>query len=130
MKIATTTTPQFGTTTSVTYQWETVYPHQSFESNLLEWNLLGVASMAMRTGAVAVAQRQRENPYMTRIPQPTEQPIEMLNTGLTTVRFKDNLKAIAGLEELMTTTAALQNIATRSQVEAQQFELISVGVAA
>jgi hypothetical protein len=77
-----------------------------------------------------VAQRQRDNPYLSGVPQATEQPIELLNTGLTTVRFKDNLKAIAGLEELMTTTAALQTIAGRSQVETQQFELISAGVAA
>ncbi|PPK73925.1 hypothetical protein B0F87_11336 [Methylobacter tundripaludum] len=130
MKIVTTTTPKSGDTTSATYQWNTVYPHQSFESHLLEWNLLSVASMAMRTNAVSVSQRQRGNPYLADVPRGTEEPIEIRDTGIISVRFKDNLKSVAGLEDMMTTTAAIQSIATRSQAEKQQFEFISVGVAA
>ncbi len=128
MKLATTKVPDFGGSVDAVYEWNTVFPHQTFESNRDKWILDAIARPVMRASAVAAAQRLRDNPYQ-KVTRVADDTIGMVDPGLCQVCLKSDLKLVAGQPSTMTTTAAAQFVMANGAME-QALELVSLGVAA
>jgi len=128
MRIAASRTPQHGEAVSATYAWDTVYPHQDFERQMLRWDLASVVKMAMYTGPVAAAGRDRGNPYMAATRPPATDGVALADAGQVTIRHATDLKLLPDMPDTTTTAVAAQRIAARGPDAALEF--VAMGIAA
>ncbi|MEP6618807.1 MAG: DUF6603 domain-containing protein [bacterium] len=127
-RIAASAAPTNGPGVDALYEWETIFPHEpALGSKRYGQKFNGMAAVALRSGAVAKAARQRANPYLS-----TPDPVELSNPGQVEIRRRDDLAAVAGAAGLMTTTAASHLVSTLvdAGAESNAFELVSAGVLA
>ena len=117
----------FGEQINAAYEWETYYPH---EEGLLRdrgaWALKALGGFAFRTNAVAQATRMRGNPYMMTGAPASKSTVTTKDVGQVTIRRKDDMTALAGIDQVMTTTQASTVLRTRSDKSALQ--LVGTGV--
>jgi hypothetical protein len=97
---------------AVPYQWETVYPHETFAHGLTAIDFAQIADLAkhtFNTSAVAAAARARRNPYEAP-PSLVAERITVQDFGLVAIRRAEDLTHAAGLAGTMTTTAAARQV--------------------
>jgi Family of unknown function (DUF6603) len=123
MRLAATEAPVSGSATSVTYEWDTGFPHEeALAGNIFAHAAIfsdRMTSVSLRAGAVSVATRLNRNPYAG-----DPEPIELRDSSLREVRQRADLSAVAGFAEAITFTAAAE---VRDSAHAE-VELLALGV--
>ena len=134
MQVSASRDPLFGGNANaigVPYEWETVFPHEGFGRGSLTLKFSGIERHAYRTNGVAIAARQRANPYVPYgAATEREGRLRVEDEGRVLVRRRDDLTAPAGLTAAMTTAAAAREIEALGPHAEDEFELVAAGVVA
>ena len=129
MRVAASDFPLSGATAIATaYEWDTVYPGQSFERHFGRFNLDQNAHIALRTSPVGVAARDRNNAYMPVVRPAAPTGVVLRDIGLRSVVSQDNLTPALDVSSNITTTAAEQFIAEASSAQSLKFQSVAIGV--
>ncbi|MEP6491827.1 MAG: DUF6603 domain-containing protein [bacterium] len=114
----------FGSPTSVTYEWETGYPHEELVRHRSEFAQLDlVSATVLRSNASSTSTRLTTNPYLP--PQPDPAPLAVNNAGRVRIVRRDDLSAVAGVTETMTTTAAADRLNDLASQYGDALQLVS-----
>jgi len=117
----------FGEQINAAYEWETFYPH---EEGLLRdrqaWALNALSGLAFRTNAVAQATRARSNPYLMNGASGSKSTVGTTDAGRVTIRRKDDLTTVAGIDQVMNNTQA--STLLRARADRSSLQLVGAGV--
>jgi hypothetical protein len=118
-----------GKVMSVAHVWETVYPHEEFGRHATPFAQLGkVATTVLQNNGVSRAVREKANPYFSPLPSPDPEPYAPRDVGRVGIARRDDLSAVAGVTEWMTTTAAAERIAELAATHGSSLQLVTTGV--
>jgi hypothetical protein len=125
VRVAASSGALFGTPTSVTYEWETRYPHAETlkRTRGAFVQLDRIASTVLRSNAVSSTARQTANPYMPVKPDPT--PLAVTDPGRVKIVRRDDLSAVAGVTETLTTTVAADRMNALAGVYGDALQLVT-----
>lgn len=125
VKVAASSGAVFGTPTSVTYEWETRYPHEAqlTRTRSAFAQLDRVAATVLQSNAVSRSARQAANPYLP--PKPDPVPLTVNDPGRVRIVRKDDLSAVAGVTETMTTTVAADRLDDLASVYGDALQLVT-----
>ena len=124
IRVAASSGATFGTPSSVTYEWETRYPHESFGRQRAAFAQLGiVAAAVLQSNAAAMASRQAANPYMPSQPDPA--PLTIADTGRVRIVRRDDLSTVADATETMTTTDAVDRLNALASLHGSALQLMT-----
>lgn len=129
MKVAANRGAAFGSAMSVSHAWETFFPHESF-APATEFLKLdnALTTLAVSANAVALGLKERANPYLPRVPAPDPAAFTVESVGRVRVLRRDDLGAVAGTEEIMTTTRASNLLRELEGAGHESLQLVSAGV--
>ena len=114
----------FGNVTSVTYEWETGYPHENFGRGRFAFAQLNlVAATVLRSNAVSSSTRINANPYLP--PQPDPVPLAVRDAGRVRIVRRDDLSAVAGVAQTMSTTVAADRLNELATLHGDALQLIA-----
>jgi hypothetical protein len=118
-----------GPAMSIAHVWETVYPHEEFGGHAEPFVQLGkLAVTVLQNNGVARAAREKANPYLPPVPVPDPEPYAPREVGRVVIARRDDLSAVAGATEWMTTTAAAERIAELAGAHDGSLQLVTTGV--
>ena len=124
VRVAASNVALFGSSSSVSYEWETRYPHEQLVSQRSAFAQLNiVAATALRANAVSSAIRQSANPYLPLAPDPA--PLAIADAGRVRIVRRDDLSVVAGVTDTMTTTAAAERAAQLVSVYGDSLQLVT-----
>jgi hypothetical protein len=125
VRVAASSGALFGTPTSVTYEWETRYPHAETLTRTRGafTQLDRVAATVLRSNAVSSNARQAANPYMPAKPEPA--PLAVGDPGRVRIVRRDDLSAVAGATETLTTTVAADRLNDLAGVFGDALQLVT-----
>lgn len=113
-----------GLSTSVTYQWETGYPHEAFGRQRSAFAQLDtMAAAVVHANAVSTTTRQTANPYL--LPQPDPVPLSIADPGRKRVVRRADLSGVTGATEIMTTTAGLERLGELAALHGDALQLLA-----
>jgi hypothetical protein len=136
MQVSASRTPVYGddaVAVGVPYEWETVFPHESFGRILTGLKFGNLSRHAFRINGVARAGRLRGNPYAP-VTNPTASVaaatggLGVTNHGRVTVRRREDLTGVAGLTGTFTTTEAARRVEQFGADADESLTLVAAGL--
>ena len=114
----------FGAATSVSYEWETRYPHEEFgrhRSSFAQLNL--VAASVLRSNAVSSPTRQNVNPYLP--PRPDPAPLTLVDPGRMRIVRRDDLGVVTDATGTLNTTIGIDRLRDLAAVYGDALQLVA-----
>jgi len=124
VRVAASSGALFGSAESVTYEWETRFPHEEFTGTRSGFAQLDLMSATvLRSNASSSTTRQSANPYLPAQPDPA--PLTVGDAGRVRIVRRDDLSVVAGASETMTTTAAADRLDHLATVYGDALQLVA-----
>ena len=118
-----------GSAMPVAQVWETKYPHENFdEPEIGVVDFSKFAGLVIDNNSVSRAAREKVNPHLPPVPAPDPRPYAPREAGRVGIARRDDLSAIAGATEWMTTTAAAARMVELAPAHGGALQLVTSGI--